>query len=178
MVHRCKDTKRGTRVKKRLNCEWTITPSEPPRYRHRCSKCKTMTSFYCGEKFRINGQKKTVDVWLISKCERCDSTFNVDIFSRVRPETIEKEEYDNFQCNDVDTSWRYAFRKDVIEQNKVDADFSRITYTMGGDILSLEQMCEAEEDLIEFEIKSLYDIDLKLTFVICENLNVSMKQLE
>jgi len=165
-------------MKTRMNNEWNIMPSSAPLYLHRCSKCKKQMPFYCSNKFRINAQKRTVDVWLIYKCTKCDSTFNIDILSRVNPKSIDSEEYTNFQCNDETTAWKYAFNPDVINMNKVITDYSQIEYEMTGDLMSLEEIKDQAEELIEFEIKFDFNLDLDLAYIIRKNLNISLSQLE
>lgn len=68
--------------------KWFVEPSSPPLYKRNCSKCKKTTLFYSSDNFRINGQKKNLDVWLIYKCQNCDNTWNIDILSLCR--TIKK----------------------------------------------------------------------------------------
>lgn len=165
-------------MKTRMNNEWTITPSSTPLYIRRCNKCKKQMPYYCSERFRINAQKRTVDVWLIYKCIKCDNTCNIDIYSRVNPHSIDSEEYTNFQCNDVETAWKYAFDSEIIKANKLVTDSSQIEYIMGGDIMSLAEIAQQVEELIEFEIKFNYNIDLGLAFVIRKNLNISASQME
>lgn len=165
-------------MKSRLEKVWTVTPSSAPLYIRRCSKCKKKMPYYCSDKFRINAQKRTVDVWLIYKCTKCNNTCNIDILSRVNPKSISNEEYINFQCNDADTAWKYAFDADVINANKIEADYSEIEYSMGGDIMSLEEIAEQVEDLIVFEIDFRYKLDIDLSFIIRKNLNISLSQME
>ncbi len=156
--------------------EWIITPTSPPRYLLRCSKCGKKTEYYCSEKFRINAQKKLVDVWLIYKCENCDTTRNIDIITRMHSNKLNIDEYELFLDNDIKTAWRYAFNKDVIKKNRVIVDYSKIEYIMSGDILLLEEISNREEDFVEFEIKFDYDIELDIAYVIRKNLMISVSQ--
>ena len=165
-------------MKSRINKQWIIEPSTTPLYYHRCSKCKKIMPYYCSEKFRVNAQKKSVDVWLIYKCEKCDNTFNIDIMSRVNPKLIDNDEYSNFQYNDQETAWKYSFDSDVINKNKVKADYSKIEYLMKGDVLSLKEILEQDEDLVEFEINIKFNVDLHLSPVIRKNLDLTVAQLE
>ena len=113
--------------------QWNIVPSSTPLYTLQCSKCNKKTLYYCSEKFRMNSQKKNVDVWLIYKCQNCDSSFNIDIITRKNSAKIEREEFRKFQNNDKDHAWYYAFRKETITRNRVVATYAHIEYTiMGG----------------------------------------------
>ncbi|MCL2545054.1 MAG: DUF1062 domain-containing protein [Clostridia bacterium] len=79
----------------------------PSRSRH-CSKCKKTSRFVCSGKFRVNANGKHLDVWLIYRCERCNTTWNQEIFARVKPSRIDKELYQAFLDNDFETAMRYA----------------------------------------------------------------------
>lgn len=157
---------------------WYVEPSTTPLYQRNCNRCKKTTLYYCSEKFRINAQRKNLDVWLIYKCQKCDNTSNITILSRIKPQAINKEEYDNFLKNDVDTAWKYAFNFETINRNKIAADFSNIEYRITGDILTLDEIQEQEESLIEFEIGVKYNLDLKISYVIRQGLAISLSQME
>ncbi len=165
-------------MKTKQSLKWQIEPSSPPLYKRRCGKCKRSTLHYCSEKFRINGQGKNVDVWLIYKCQKCDNTSNVTIHSRINPKLINRDDYYKFQNNDIDAAWKYAFDKETMNRNRIEADFSQIEYMIIGDVLSLEAIANMKEQLIEFIIGISYPLELKLTYVIRKSLNISLKQLE
>lgn len=165
-------------MKTRISKEWIVEPSEAPYYLNRCNRCRKVNPYYCSEKFRINAQKKSVDVWLIFKCKKCDNTKNIDVLSRVNPKLIDKEEYMNFQYNDRETAWKYAFDADVINKNKARVVWDHIEYSTTGDIMSLEEIQEQEEDLVEFNIRIKYNIELNLFTLIKKNLNLTTSKLE
>lgn len=48
----------------------------------------------------MNAQKRNLDVWLIYRCAACDSTYNLTILSRTKPERIDKELFRKFLEND------------------------------------------------------------------------------
>ena len=165
-------------MKTKKTFKWNVRPSTTPLYKRKCNKCNRIMPYYCSEKFRINSQRKTLDVWMIYKCEKCDTTSNIEILSRVNPQFIDKEKYDKFQCNDVETAWKYAFDPEIIKSNKIEADYSNIEYDITGDILSLEEIANQFENLIEFEIGVQYHLNLKLTYIIRQAFNISLSQLE
>lgn len=157
---------------------WEIIPSSTPLYKKRCSKCKNSNYYYSSDKFRMNSQKRCIDVWLIYKCVNCDNTFNVEILPRTKPELINRELFSSFSMNDKDTAWKYAFDADIARKNNMEPDYSKIEYTILKDNISLQDMLYMEEEQIEFEIKSLYNFNLKLTTIIRECFNISLNQLE
>jgi len=77
------------------------------RARH-CSKCKKIRKFECSGKFRVNASGKRLDVWLIYRCVRCNTTWNREILARVKPGRIGKEPYQAFLDNDFELAMRYT----------------------------------------------------------------------
>jgi hypothetical protein len=88
---------------------WRVQPTEPPRIWRHCSGCRSPRAFACSERFRMNAQKKIIDVWLIYRCESCDATWNRPVLSRCSVADIEGESFDAFERNDCATARRYAF---------------------------------------------------------------------
>jgi len=58
--------------------------STPPAIKH-CKKCGRKTEYVCSGLFRVNAQRKYLDIWLIYKCSDCDCTWNMTIYSRINP---------------------------------------------------------------------------------------------
>lgn len=157
---------------------WEIIPTSTPLFKRKCSKCRSSNLYYCSNKFRLNSQKKNIDVWLIYRCVKCDNTCNITILSRTRPELIDKELYQKFTTNDEDTAWKYAFDAETIRKNSMELDYSNIEYNIIHEDITLEDILKMDEDLIEFQIKVNFNLNLKLTSVIRECFDVSLNQLE
>ncbi|WP_459952439.1 DUF1062 domain-containing protein [Dysgonomonas termitidis] len=149
-----------------------------PLLKRKCAKCNSSSQFYCSDKFRINAQKKILDVWLIYRCTECDSTFNLTILSRIRPESIEKNLYQKFLTNDANTAWNYASDIELMKRNNVEVCYKSIEYDIIHQPITVEEMVNMEEDKIEFCIITAYDIHLKLSSVIRQCLNISLNRLE
>ena len=80
---------------------WEVKARTVPLLKRKCNHCDS-NRFYCSEKFRINAQKKNIDIWLIYRCIKCDSTFNMTIISRSKPELINKDLFNKFLENNTD----------------------------------------------------------------------------
>ena len=102
--------------------ELRMVPTHTPVVLRRCPRCNVRTRFTCADKFRVNGSGRRLDVWLIYKCEACDTTWNCTILSRVTPESIPKDVYQGFMDNDDALAWRYAFDRDVHRKNDAEID--------------------------------------------------------
>lgn len=157
---------------------WEITPDSTPLFKKKCGKCRSSNLYYCSNKFRLNSQKKMIDVWLIYKCLKCDNTCNITILSRTRPELINKDLYQNFMKNDEETAEYYAFDLQTAKKNNMELDHSHITYSIVPENTTFEDILKIEEDRIEFEIKSSFNLDLKLTSLIRQCFNISLNQLD
>ena len=82
-----------------------------------CRKCGIRTEFASTESFRVNAQRKSLDVWLIYKCIKCNTTWNLTVLSRVAPGTIPPEMLRGFHDNNTDLAMIYATDKTLIKRN-------------------------------------------------------------
>ncbi|MEZ4235573.1 MAG: DUF1062 domain-containing protein [Myxococcota bacterium] len=65
-----------------------VTPLEPPRVVRRCPRCDAPRPFGSSGAFRVNAQKRRLDVWLVRRCEACDATWNQPVAERVSPASL------------------------------------------------------------------------------------------
>jgi len=157
---------------------WDIFPLEAPLYIKKCSRCMANDHFYCSSKFRMNNQKKNSDVWLIYKCKECDNTFNITIFSRIKPHLIEKDMYEKFMNNDFDTALNFAFDQVIINKNKVQVEYASAKYEIkSSPDISLNEMIFLEEDIIEISVTYLINLNLKLSRIIRDKFDISLQAL-
>ena len=88
---------------------WWVCPLDGQKIIKRCPGCEIKRHFVSSGAFRINAQKKTIDVWHIYKCEHCKQTWNIEILSRVNVNSIDCDLYDKFKNNDGEESLRRTF---------------------------------------------------------------------
>ena len=100
---------------------WKLVPEAVPTVRRNCSKCKEKREFINSMKFRVNANGKNVDVWLIYRCEKCSTTWNMSIFERSPVSAIPEEEYAGFQANDRLLAESYGRRMDLFVKNRAEA---------------------------------------------------------
>ncbi len=67
--------------------------------------------------FRINSQKKILDVWSIYKCTHCDYTWNIALYSRLPVSKINQELHHRLMTNDESTIRHFAYDTAVLKQN-------------------------------------------------------------
>jgi len=88
---------------------WTVRAAHTPRVPRRCPRCDATRDFVSSDRFRLNAQKRRIDVFLIYRCPDCDSTWNAEVIERATPEEIGPALYTQLQENDAATAWRCAF---------------------------------------------------------------------
>lgn len=116
---------------------WSARPKGLPLVLKYCGRCGRKSAFYCSGNFRVNAQKKMLDVWLIYKCEACEATWNMELFSRVGPRTLDGGLYDGFLKNDAALAARYACDASLLQKNRVEADFDALPFEVEGELPNL-----------------------------------------
>ena len=110
--------------------EYKIIPKHTFNIMRGCAGCGVKQTFTCKDKFRVNANKKRLDVWLIYGCEKCGHTYNLPIYERVNPNTIPQMEYKSFLDNDEKAVLRYGTDKSVFERNRAEIDWSLVDYEL------------------------------------------------
>ena len=82
-----------------------------------CKKCQTKTEFTSSGLFRVNANRKNLDVWLIYKCIKCNTTWNLTILSRITTGSIPQDLLDGFHENDIELAKHYASDVTLIKRN-------------------------------------------------------------
>lgn len=152
---------------------WSIQPKSTPLVLRNCNKCRKKKEFYCSELFRMNANKQKIDVWLIYKCNQCDTTWNVTIFSRINPVDIDKSLFDKMSKNDKETAWKYAFDMDTLKSNQAEAIFNIDYFAEGENIDFYKNQSQA----VFINIATEYSFNLRLDKLLKDKLNVSRKKL-
>lgn len=151
---------------------WEIKAKNTPFLKKKCNHCDS-DRFQCSDKFRLNAQKKNIDIWLIYRCVKCNNRYNMTIFSRIRTESISKELFNRFSENDVDLAWEYAFSYETRRKNNVEADLDSVEYEIQFDEIPVEQMMASDSEILSFKIKCPFGFNLRLSTVIRTCLQLS-----
>lgn len=155
---------------------WEIEVKNTPTLKRKCNRCNS-NRFYCSNKFRINAQKKNLDVWLIYRCVECDSTYNLTILSRTKPDRIKEDMFLKFAENDESTAWKYAFSSETAQKNNVELDYDSVKYEILHDDISINSLLHAADEVIAVKIHTRFEFGLKLTSVIRFCLGISANLL-
>ncbi len=151
-----------------------IEPTRIPSIKKLCPKCRCNT-FSCSGKFRVNAQKKNIDVWLIYKCENCNNTYNINILSRVKRESISSDIFEKFCKNDKNMVFDCSFNNRIIDKNKIKFDYTTLEYTISSS-MKFEDILSGNHKFIKLTIEDNYGIKLKLSDIIKKYMNISSTQ--
>lgn len=138
--------------------------SLPPVSRH-CQKCGRNTKFFCSKKFRVNAQRRTLDVWLIYNCSACDTTWNARVYSHISPQSLDPVQLEGFHKNSPSLAEKYAVDRDFLFKNGVDA-VEPPPHSIIGDSFLLNENTE-------LEIKNQYPFPIKVSALVREKLHLS-----
>ena len=146
---------------------WEIKFLSPPSVFKHCKKCGKKTAFACSGQFRINAQRRYLDIWLIYKCFNCNAAWNATVFSRISPQSIPAELLDGFCRNDEALAERYAMDIAFLKGNGVEVELPK--YSVIGDSFS-------PNEAVELEIKTEYFLPVKVSSLIRAKLHLSQKE--
>ncbi|MBL4938507.1 DUF1062 domain-containing protein [Clostridium sp. YIM B02515] len=155
--------------------QWELVPQNLPIVKRSCPKCNEKTNYINSEKFRINANKNSIDIWLIYKCEKCKSTWNMTIYERIKPCNISKNEYNKFLSNDRDLVREYAFNSSIYNTNKAEVFLDDISYRL------VQRKLEAyyiKENELVIEIICKYPIDLRVDKLLSDILEISRSKIK
>ena len=155
---------------------WEVKVKNTPLLIKKCSHCDS-DRFYCSDKFRMNAQKKNIDVWLIYRCVKCDNTCNLTLLSRSKPDLIDKTLFHSFSMNDKDTAWKYAFSTEMERKNNLRLDYGSVEYEVIPNT-SLEDLLNLSNEVIKIHIKYEFEFDLKLSSLIRRRFSLSANQVK
>lgn len=148
---------------------WEVKLTAPPKTMRYCKKCGAKTEHVSSGAFRVNAQRKNLDVWLIYRCARCKTTWNLTIFSRVNSGSIGQELLGRFLANDPALALRYAADADLLNGSGAETG-EPACYIQGGEIdpfgdTRIRLSCE-------------YPLKLRVAKLIREKLALSKKDFE
>lgn len=155
---------------------WTVAPFSTPTIIRRCSRCSS-NRFSSSDKFRVNANKKIIDVWLIYKCIQCDFTVNQPIISRTAVSKIDRALLVRFHENDKALAWQYAFDANLLQRAQLDwnIDFDIQSHVVPDTLAT----CSGQNaDKIYIAIKADYFLKISVFAVLRQKLKMSRNQLE
>lgn len=155
--------------------QWELVPENLPVVKRNCPKCNEKTNYISSEKFRVNANKNNLDIWLIYNCEKCKSTWNMTIYERIKPHSINKQEYEKFLSNDRELAREYAFDLGVYIKNKAEVILDNISYKL------IQRESEAyyiKENELVIEVACRYRIEVRVDKLLSDALGISRSKIK
>ncbi|TDB59981.1 DUF1062 domain-containing protein [Photorhabdus khanii] len=154
------------------NVTWLVRPVGYQAILKRCPGCEVKKEFYPAGTFRVNAQKKVLDVWSIYKCEKCDYTWNIDIFSRVNVNKLDGDLYERFLHNDQDEVRRYAFDYRILAKNRAELGVSPDFIIEGKELQDM-----AQTPAVQITIQLEYPIPIRLISILTKKFSLSRSRV-
>lgn len=79
---------------------WRLRRTRPPRILHRCSCRPGPAEFEPTGRFRVNANRKLLDVWLLLRCRACGQVLKATVLERAKVRSIAPALLDGYQRND------------------------------------------------------------------------------
>jgi hypothetical protein len=153
-----------------LRIHWTIKPKELPSILKNCSKCKEKKEFKNSGKFRVNANGSQLDIWLIFRCESCETTYNLTVLERIEAGRVDKEEYKGFLSNSNHLAAKYGNDKDLFGKNKAEMIQNGIDY----EVISRDTTIAcSKEGITEVEIRIPAGFDLRVDALLVRQFSIS-----
>lgn len=154
---------------------WEIIPKTTPIVRKNCPKCNEKTRYINSKKFRVNANKNNIDIWLIYQCEKCKTSWNMEICERAKAVSINSEKFKMFMENDEGLADEYGFNIDIHNKNKVELRIKDVLYEVRKVKLDEE---ESLRDEVVIKIQCRYPCETRVDKLIGENLNISRSRVK
>lgn len=112
------------------NLIYKVIPTDTFKISRGCGGCGCKQNFVSRKTFRVNANGNKLDVWMIYGCEKCNHTYNLPVYERIRPDRMNKEEYQKFLANDEEAIFQYGTNKSIFTQNKAEIVWEECNYTI------------------------------------------------
>lgn len=154
---------------------WKIIPESLPGVKRNCSKCGVKREFINSGKFRINANGKNIDVWLIYRCEKCGTTWNMAVYERKAADTLDREEYLGFMENDSRLAIWCGRDPALFAKNRAEAVLTDKGYCV--ETTTIEGKRDNSKPL-EVEIEMHFPMKLRLDRLLADQLGVSRSAIK
>lgn len=153
---------------------YVVTPMNHPSVIRNCAKCGAKRAFLPSNQFRINAQKKLLDIWLIYQCQCCGQTWNMELFARVPPKRLDRTLYDRLLSNDALLIDELAFDAQLHAVKGAPLCLDELRYHIEGEAIAPDQILGLAEIIITCPV----ELGVRVSKLLREILSVSGKQFE
>lgn len=147
---------------------WRVAAADAPVAVRPCGRCGAEATFASTGLFRVNAQKKLLDVWLIYRCTTCGSVWNCAVISRGSAKAVSRERLERFMGNDAEAALACALDASLLKRNG--AKRGPVAYVVEGD--------EWDGDDCRVAIEADGALGVRLADVLRRKLGLSRRELE
>lgn len=148
---------------------WKVQSLSRPLAVRYCKKCCKKSEYISSGLFRVNAQRKHLDIWLIYRCSNCSATWNSTVYSRINPQSLSPELLERFYTNDSSLVEQYARDIELLRKNGAEVGFQ--DYRITGDGFCFDHPAE-------LHILSKYACQLKVSKIIRQKLSLSKQAFD
>jgi hypothetical protein len=154
----------------RATTQWLVRPTDFPIIRRRCRTCPS-TQYRTQGRFRINANRKLLDVWLLALCVQCGETVKLTVLERVQVRSIEPTMLGGFHHNAPVLAATLLADPALAHRNDVVLDWT--------DAWTLETSPDElpEADILDVSVHFAQRIPIKLTTLIATGLELSRAEV-
>lgn len=153
-----------------------LVVTKQPHLIRTCPKCGKVSHYENAGKFRVNANKKALDIWLIYRCLTCKHTWNRTIYERIKPTSLPIELLEAYHLNDEALSLTHGLELDLIRGQEVKVDLDSLTYKVV--YLSQVVVLDHSQWTGVLRILSDYPLPLKLSKILADLMETSVSQIK
>jgi hypothetical protein len=141
-----------------------------PLIRRRCLTCRS-ARYRANGKFRVNANRKLLDVWLLALCVGCGETIKLTVMERVNVRAIDPPTLNRFYDNDVDLAAKLLRDPQLLRRNGVALDWDGAW--------ALRQTTDVSgADVVDVSVRFVQRIPINLTRLLSVGLDVSRSEVQ
>jgi hypothetical protein len=158
-------------IARRLATQWLVYPTGLPLIRRRCPSCPS-AQYRASGKFRVNANRKLLDVWLLALCVGCGKTVKLTVLERVRVRAIEPPTLARFHDNDLELAAKLLEDPGLLRRNDLTLDWD------GAWAVQKTAVDVSEAEVIDTSVRFVQRIPIRLTTLLSVGLDVSRSEVE
>jgi hypothetical protein len=154
----------------RATTQWLVRQTDFPTIRRRCRTCPS-TEYRTRGRFRVNANRKLLDVWLLALCVHCGETVKLTVLERVPVRSIEPTMLGGFHNNAPALAAKLLADPQLAHRNDVVLDWTD-AWTIETSPVELPKA-----DILDVSVHFVQRIPIKLTTLIATGLELSRAEV-
>ncbi len=103
---------------------WVVRRTRLPLLAKRCVNCPSGSATTGDGRFRVNANRKLLDVWLLVRCTACDRTSKLTVRERAPVSSFDPAELDGYRGNDPDLVAATLLAPALAHRNHITLDWT------------------------------------------------------